>query len=121
MPDTTELIPEAGACIVSNNVLTGAGRVKWMVRENSLGPADNGWRIFSHIDTEDYLSDADNMQVADFNRICELEPAIVGIWDLPVGSDLQVVDEGDGVRIFNSRTGDEVPPEVLYDPVRDRR
>ena len=34
MTDPTDrpLLPGAGACLVSRNVLSGAGRVRWMVR-----------------------------------------------------------------------------------------
>lgn len=111
-----EFIPHAGACLVSKNVLSGAGRIKWMVREESRAPADNGWRIFSDIDTSEYLHDADNLAIADFNSVCELEPALIGIWDLPVGSDLQVVDEGRGIEIVDTATGQPVPTDQLYVP-----
>ena len=70
-----EFIPAAGACLVSNNVLSGAGRIKWMVREESRAAAYNGWRIFSDIDTTEYLHDASNLAITDFNSVCELEPA----------------------------------------------
>ena len=116
MSPTIEFIPGAGACLVSKNVLSGAGRVKWMVREESRAPADNGWRIFSDIDTSDYLHDADNLAIADFNEVCEIEPALIGIWDLPVGSDLQIVDEGRGIEIVDTATGHAVPAERLYVP-----
>ncbi|MGN0065838.1 MAG: DUF2185 domain-containing protein, partial [Nocardioides sp.] len=92
---TTEFIPGAGACLASKNVVSRVGRVKWMVREESQAAADNGWRIFSDIDSSEYLSDADNLTIVNFNTLCEIEPALIGIWNLPVGSDLQIVDEGD--------------------------
>lgn len=111
-----EFIPASGACLVSKNVLSGAGRIKWMVREESRAAADNGWRIFSHIDTTEYLHDANNLLITDFNSVCELEPALIGIWDLPVGSDLQVVDEGDGIEIVDTATGRPVPADQLYVP-----
>lgn len=101
---------------MSKNVLSGAGRIKWMVREESRAPADNGWRIFSDIDTSEYLHDADNLAIADVNSVCELEPALIGIWDLPVGSDLQVVDEGRGIEIVDTATGQPVPADQLYVP-----
>ena len=116
MSETIEFIPGAGACLASRNVLSGAGRVRWMVREESRAAADNGWRIFSDIDTSEYLHDAANLEVVDFNRVCEIEPALIGIWDLPVGSDLQVVDEGRGIEIVDTSTGQPVPPEALYTP-----
>lgn len=120
MPDSIEFIPNAGASLTSKNVISGAGRVRWMVREESKAPADNGWRIFSHIDTDEYLHDAKNMTIVSFNRLCEIEPALIGIWDFPVGSDLQLVDEGDGIRIMETGTGREIPRESLYVP-EDRR
>ena len=111
-----EFIPGAGACLASKNVLSGAGRIKWMVREESRAPADNGWRIFSDVDTTEYLHDANNLVITDFNSVCELEPALIGIWNLPVGSDLQIVDEGDGIHIVDTATGQPVPADELYVP-----
>lgn len=115
-----EFIPKAGACLTSKNVLSGAGRVKWMVREESKAAVDNGWRIFSDIDTSEYLADAANMQIADYNRLCAIEPALIGIYDLPVGSDLQLVDDGDRTRIVDTATGDTVPVRRFYLPPQYR-
>lgn len=115
-----EFIPSAGACLTTKNVLSGAGRVKWMVREESRAAADNGWRIFSSIDTEEYLADASNMQIVDYNRLCEIEPALIGIWDFPVGSDLQIVDDGAGIKVVETATGRAIPEENFYVPPQFR-
>ena len=120
MPDDPTFIPAAGACLASKNVLSRAGRVKWMVRVESKADVDNGWRIFSDIDTDEYLADADNLQVTDFNAVCAIEPALIGIWDLAVGSDLQIVDEGDGIKVVDTATGQEVPRENLFVPPQYR-
>ena len=117
MSEMIEFIPNAGGCVTSKNVMSRAGRVRWMVREESQAHADNGWRISSHIDTEEYLDDPDNMQIVDFNQLCEIEPALIGIWDFPVGSDLQIVDEGNGIAILDTATGREIPREAFYVPV----
>jgi len=116
MDSYPEFIPGAGACIVSKNVLSGAGQARWMVRDPSLGPGDTGWRIFSHIDTTEYLSDSNNMTVADFNQVCALEPALIVIWDMPVGSDLQLVLDDRGRHIYDTPTGREIPREEYYYP-----
>ncbi|CEH14720.1 Domain of unknown function DUF2185 [Ceraceosorus bombacis] len=116
-----EFIADAGACLASTNVVSGAGRVKWMVREVSQAAADNGWRIFSDIDTQEYLADSENMQIVDFNLVCEREPALIGIWDLPVGSDLQIVDEGDGISIVHTDTGIAIPREQMFVPEQWRK
>ncbi|MBI9115115.1 DUF2185 domain-containing protein [Sanguibacter suaedae] len=120
MTSYPEFIPKAGACLVSKNVLSRAGRVRWMVRVPSQAPVDNGWRIFSHIDSQEYLADTSNLQVTDFNAVCALEPALIGIYDFPVGSDLQIVDEGQGIRIVETATGREIPPENFYVPPKMR-
>jgi len=117
---TRELIPKAGACLTSENVLSGAGRMRWMVREESRAAADNGWRIFSHVDTSDYLADKANLRIADYNRLCEIEPALIGIYDLPVGSDLQLVDDEDGIRVVDTATGDTIPVRRFYLPPQYR-
>ncbi len=115
-----EFIPKAGACLTTKNVLSGAGRIKWMVREESRAPVDNGWRIFSSIDTSDYLADSSNMQIVDYNALCEIEPALIGIWDFPVGSDLQIVDEGGGLKVVETASGREIPAENFYVPPAHR-
>ena len=120
MAEYPEFIPKAGACLVSKNVLSGAGMVRWMVREDSQAPVDNGWRIFSHVDTSEYLADADNLQIVDFNEVCAIEPALIGIWDLPVGSDLQVVKDELGIRIVETPTGREIPREEQFVPPQFR-
>lgn len=115
-----EFIPRAGACLVSKNVLEGRGRVRWMVRKPSQAPVDNGWRIFSHIDTSEYLANAANLQITDYNAVCAIEPALIGIWNLPVGSDLQLVDDEQGISIVDTASGREVPEESFYVPPQHR-
>ncbi len=118
--DYPEFIPNAGACLATTNVLSGAGLVRWMVRERSSGPADNGWRIMSHVDTSDYLNDTSNWKIADFNEVCAIEPALIGIWDLKVGSDLQVVRDERGIRVVDTPTGRDIPVDNLYVPPQNR-
>jgi hypothetical protein len=113
-----ELIPRAGACLATGNVMDGHGRVRWMVREPSKNAVDNGWRIMSHIDTSTYLADPGSWR--DFNAVCALEPALIGIWDLAVGSDLQLVDDELGIRLVDTPTGREIPTENLYVPPAHR-
>lgn len=117
---TKQFIPNAGACLTSKNVLSGAGRVKWLVREDSVAAADNGWRIFSEIDTDEYLADAANMQIVEYNRLCEIEPALINIYDFPLGSDLQIVDDEAGIRIVDTATGDAISPRQFYVPPQYR-
>lgn len=117
---TPEFIPQAGACLATTNVLNGHGRVRWMVREPSRAPADNGWRIMSHIDDSAYLNSGDAWQIADYNAVCAIEPALIGIYDFPVGADLQLVVDGQGIHVVDTPTGREIPHDNFYVPPRHR-
>jgi len=116
-----EFIAHAGACLVTKNVIERRGVVRWMVRDVSQDPVDNGWQIMSHVDTSEYLEDLSNWQIVDFNDLCAIEPALIGIWDLPVGSDLQIVRDEQGIRIVDTPTGREIPTEDLYVPPQFRQ
>ncbi len=120
MAENPEFISQSGACLVSKNIINGAGRVRWMFREKSAASADNGWRFFSHIDTPEFLENADNLKIITYNEVCAIEPALIGIYDFPVGTDLQIVDEGHGIKIVDTATGRVVPQENMYVPPQHR-
>jgi len=103
-----EFIKKAGGCIVSKNIINEVGKLKWMVREEFINSVDNGWRFFSEIDDDDFVNDPDNLVVCDFNTVANIEPAILKIYNLPIGSDLQLVTDNGKVRIIDNLTGDEV-------------
>jgi hypothetical protein len=84
-----EFLKKAGGCIVSKNIVDGKGKLRWLLREKSLNPADNGWCFFSDIDDDEFVNDPQNLVVCDFNTVVEIEPAIIAIYPFPVGSDMQ--------------------------------
>ena len=99
MRHNRKFIEHAGGCVVSNNILQRKGKLKWCVREESVNNIDNGWRFFSDIDTDEYLSDAKNLSVCDFNTVIEIEPAVILIYSYDVGSDLTLVCSN-GIKMF---------------------
>lgn len=100
-----EFIKDAGGCIVSNNILNGKGRVKWCIREQSADKVDNGWRFLSEIDTDEFLDNPINMSVCDYNTIVEIEPAVLAIYNMPIGTEL-TLEIKDGRKYFvNALTG----------------
>lgn len=105
-----EFIKNAGGCVVSKNILTGKGRIKWLIREQSVDKVDNGWRFFSDIDDDDFINNPDNLAICDFNTIANIEPALIGIYLLPVESDLQLVVEDGKISFFDNMTGEQVDP-----------
>ena len=106
----TKFIVNAGGCIVSKNIMDGRGKLKWMVRKESVCEIDNGWRFFSDIDDDDYVNNPDNLAVCDFNTVAEIEPAIIGIFLMPVGSDLQLVKSDGVIAFYDNITEKEVKP-----------
>ena len=105
MADYPEFIPAAGACIASANVLSGAGRVRWMVRNPPQAPEDSGWRFFSEFDSEEYINDPANVQVVDYNSVCAIEPAVIAVYPLPVGSDIELRHDGRRVTLHDAADG----------------
>ena len=79
--------------VLFQNILSHKGKLRWCVREESVNDVDNGWSFFSDIDTEEYLSKADNMCICDFNTVANIEPAIITIYNCKVGTDIELVEE----------------------------
>ena len=104
----TEFIKNAGACIVSKNILSGEGKLKWIIREEPIEAPDSGWRFFSDIDDDDYVNEPDNLVVCDYNTVAEIEPGIIPIYVFPVGSDLQLVVEDGRMYFVDNLTEEEV-------------
>jgi len=102
---TPEYVAGAGASLVSRRILDGSGRLKWAFREPSANPSDNGWRFFSDADDDSTINAPGGVVVSDFNRLADLEPAVIGIYPLPVGSDLQLVIEGGHRWFVDNATG----------------
>ncbi|MGY3665815.1 MAG: immunity protein Imm33 domain-containing protein [Roseburia sp. 1XD42-69] len=96
-----------GGSIVSKNILEKKGRLKWCFRENGVNEIDNGWRFLSEIDNDEYLKNAANMVVCDWGTIFEIEPAILPIFDMPVGTDLTLVYEGQKKYFIFTDTGEK--------------
>ena len=103
-------IKNAGGCIVSKNILSGKGILKWLLRKPSTNNVDNGWRLFSDIDDDEFVNNPSNLAVCDFNTVANIEPAILGIYLYPVGSDLQLIIENGKRKFIDNLTGDEVKP-----------
>lgn len=97
-----------GASIVSNNILESKANIKWILREDSVDELDNGWRFLSEIDTEDYLSHAENMSICDWSTIVEIEPAVLSIFNMPIGTELTIIYEEERVCFLNTITGQKL-------------
>ena len=97
-----------GASIVSNNILKNKANIKWILRENSVNELDNGWRFLSEIDTEEYLSHAENMSICDWSTIVKIEPAVLSIFNMPIGTELTMIYEEERVCFLDTITGQKL-------------
>lgn len=108
-----EFIQNAGGCVVSNNIMNRKGKLKWCVRDEPVHPADNGWRFFSDIDDDAYLSDAKNMSAWNYNSIAEIEPAILMIYNMPIGTDLVFMHENGERYFIDAKSGEKVDLNLI--------
>ncbi|WP_434350706.1 immunity protein Imm33 domain-containing protein [Streptococcus sp. KHUD_014] len=97
-----------GASIVSNNILENKAHIKWILREDSVDELDNGWRFLSEIDTEEYLSHAENMSICDWSTIVEIEPAVLSIFNMPIGTELTIIYEDERLYFLDTITGQKL-------------
>lgn len=97
-----------GASIVSNNILKNKANIKWIFREDSVDELDNGWRFLSEIDTEEYLLRVENMSICDWSTIVEIEPAVLSIFNMPIGTELTMIYEDERVCFLDTSTGQKL-------------
>ncbi len=98
------------ACLVTTSVLAGRARVGRMVRQVTSEPDDSGWRILSHTDTEEFITSEDCWRVVTVYDALNIEPALGHVWQMPVGTDVQLVRDENGVHIVDTATGRPVEP-----------
>ena len=94
-----------GGCVITKSLDDGTSKLKWIFREESVNPVDNGWRALGDTDTEEYINVPENNLVVDFDRLVEIEPAVLAIYDMPVGTDMEFDSQR---KVFiDSNTGKE--------------
>ena len=64
--------------------------------------------FFSKIDTEKYLSHSENMSVCDWSTIVEIEPAVLSIFNMPIGTELTIIYEDERVYFLDSNSGQKL-------------
>lgn len=97
-----------GGSVVSKNILNKKGNIKWCIKEKSLNDIDNGWRFLSDIDTDEFLADSSNMAICDWGTIIEIEPAILPIFNMPIGTDITLIEEGKKKYFVYTDSGEKV-------------
>ena len=105
-----QYITGAGATIVTKSVLEGRTRLKWFFREkDGIG---NGWVAFGEGDSQEYVNDAKNMELVDFNILANVEPTVLNVFYMPAGTELEFRDDKSGKYFVNVKTGEEIREPV---------
>ncbi len=102
----------AGGTIVSKSVINGTAKLKWLFRQES--EYGNGWIAFGDTDSQEYVNCADNMAVIDYNDLADIEPAVLMVYYMPVGSDLEFRTDETGGYFVDTKTGKEIREQVKH-------
>jgi len=111
-PEMKEYIRGAGGTIVSKSILNGTSRLKWLFRQD--GGLGNGWVAFGDTDTQEYVNNAENMAVVDFNVLANIEPTVVNVFYMPFGADLEFRSDKTGRYFIDTKTGKEIREMVKH-------
>ena len=105
-------VENAGSCIVTKSLLNGESNFRWLFREEPLDNIDTGWLAFGDSDNDDYVNDPKNLTVVDLNTLINIEPTILNVYEMPVGTDLIFIEE-DGEKYFiNAKTNEQIREKV---------
>lgn len=114
MQEKIIFIEKAGGCICTKSILSGKTPLKWCFRDKSVDAVDNGWRFIGRDDDEAYINVVSNNAVVDFNTVANIQPAVLDIYNLPVGTDIYIEkDKNNKTRFFKTGTNEEF--EIAYD------
>ena len=102
----------AGGTIVTKSILDGTSKLKWLFRQE--GGHGNGWVAFGDRDSQEYVDDANNMAIVDFNTLADIEPTVVNVFYMPMGSDLEFRSDKTGKYFVDTRTGKEIREPVKH-------
>ncbi|MDE6169188.1 MAG: DUF2185 domain-containing protein [Acetatifactor sp.] len=102
----------AGGTIVTKSILNGTSKLKWLFRQES--EHGNGWVAFGDRDSQEYVDDAKNMAIVDFNTLANIEPTVVNVFYMPVGSDLEFCCDKTGKYFVDTKTGKEIREPVKH-------
>ena len=105
-------IENAGSCIVTKSLLNSETNFRWLFREEPLNNIDTGWMAFGDSDNDEYVNDPKNLTVVDLNTLINIEPTILNVYEMPIGTDLIFIEE-DGEKYFiNAKTNEQIREKV---------
>lgn len=107
-----EYIQNAGGCFVTKSVMEGKTKIRWVSRGEPQFPEDSGWSIIGDKDTQEYIDDSKNVMICNFNSVIDLDPIMSYIYNMPAGTELELVYDKSDVYFLNSKTGEIIRERV---------
>ena len=101
-------IENAGGVVITKSIYQGTSKLKWFFKEKSVNSSDNGWRAIGDNDTQEYLDNPENSMVVDFSTLANIEPAVLFVYDMPVGTDLEFCRDHTGKYFVDVNTGNRI-------------
>ena len=105
-------VENAGSCIVTKSILNGETKFRWLFREEPLNNVDTGWMAFGDSDNDDYVNDPKNLTVVDLNTLINIEPTILNVYEMPIGTDLIFIEEDGDKYFINAKTNEQIKEKV---------
>ena len=105
-------VENAGSCIVTKSLLNGESNFRWLFREEPLNNIDTGWMAFGDSDNDDYVNDPKNLTAVDLNTLINIEPTILNIYEMPIGTDLIFIEEDGDKYFINAKTNEQIKEKV---------
>jgi hypothetical protein len=98
-----KMIPEMGSCIASDKITIQGLPVGFMYREEPQDENDTGWRFIAGTESQEFIDDPLNSMVFEVNVIANYDPAIIPYIHLPVGSELERMEETDQFILLSTK------------------
>jgi hypothetical protein len=73
---TTTPISLGSAILATDHVAKDGQKIRWMFRAKPTHGSDSGWRVFSGLESQDYVDDPDNLRWYRAETIFEIDPTI---------------------------------------------
>lgn len=101
--------PDGDGCMVSDKITKEGSKIGYMYREQpDEGMPDSGWRFLAGDESDEYLSNPDNIHVFALNTVCNYDKAIIPYLHSSTGSKfIRVGDKfepDDGAKVTKSET-----------------
>ncbi len=78
-----------GQCMATKAIMESGAQVGYLFREAADFPEDSGWRLFTGLESLDFVDNDDNIEIYDLADIIKLDGSIEPYLDAPVGTELE--------------------------------